>query len=151
MEVIKEIVERNLTQEQLFLVDVVVSGNKAGQKVTVIIDGDNGVTIDDCAALSRAVSSELETLETFAGPFVLNVSSPGLDHPIKLRRQYEKNVGRNVKVVLTDGEATIGKLLKIAEEKVVIEKKPENKKEESKTVELPLSEIVKTNVLVSFK
>ena len=84
--------------------------------------------------------------------YVLEVSSPGLDHPIKLKRQYAKNVGRKLSLKLMSGEEFKGKLVEVNETslEVLMEKKVQKKKEVEQ-VNVLLEEIEKAKVLVSFK
>jgi ribosome maturation factor RimP len=82
---------------------------------------------------------------------MLEVSTPGVDQPLKLKRQYHKNIGRKLKV--TTGQHILeGKLVDVGEEKIKLEQEfGEGKKKETKSIEIPFSEIDKTFVLVSFK
>lgn len=87
-----------------FLVDFRITTDN---RIFVAIDGDNGVVIDDCIALSRAIENSLNRDEE---DFELNVASAGLDMPLKLQRQYRKNVGRDIVVTTDDGEVLEGRL-----------------------------------------
>ena len=148
-EKIKELAEKSLVNPAHFLVDVVVSKHKPW-KFTVIVDGDQGITIDDCAALSRALNESLESQTP--DPYTLEVSTPGLDHPLKLIRQYRKNVGRGLKVVKKDKGIANGELKEVTEEKITIaEAIGQGKKTELKNIEIPFVEIEKAFVTVSFK
>ncbi len=151
VEEIRTIAEANLSPDK-FLVEVIVSAKKIPGRVLIIIDGDHGITIDDCADLSRIISKELDEREYFKQDnYLLEVSTPGLEHPLKLKRQYRKNTGRSVKVV--SKEATLeGKLKEVTDEKIVlVQETGAGKKKESREVEIPFSQIDKTFVLVSFK
>jgi ribosome maturation factor RimP len=98
--------------------------------IQVFVDGDEGVTIDRCVALNRSVYKQLEEGALFSGAdFSLEVSSPGLDEPLKLLRQYQKNIARNVEVVLKDGVKKEGKLESADDQGIVIEEKIGRKKE----------------------
>ena len=98
--------------------------------IQLFIDGDNGVTIDRCVALNRAIYTQLEENSLFAGAdFSLEVSSPGLDEPLKLLRQYQKNIGRNIEVILKDGVRKEGKLESATDLGIIIEEKIGKKKE----------------------
>jgi ribosome maturation factor RimP len=147
-EKIKELAEKSLTSPAHFLVDVVVSKHKP-MKITVIVDGDQGITIDDCAAVSRVLNDSIETL--IEELYSLEVSTPGLDHPLKMKRQYVKNKGRRLKVVLKDKEVVNGALKEVDEEKIVIDTESgKGKKVELKSIEIPFIEIEKAFVTVSF-
>src|SRR5712675_103177 len=148
-EKIKELAEKSLVNPAHFLVEVVVSKHKPW-KFTVIVDGDQGITIDDCAAVSRALNESLEI--EISDPYTLEVSTPGLDHPLKLKRQYKKNIGRGLKVVKKDKSIVNGVLKETDEEKISIETETgQGKKTELKNIEIPFTEIEKAFVTVSFK
>ena len=144
--------EAKLTTASHFVVDVIVSKHKL-MKVTVILDGDNGVTIDDCSKLSRAISAEIEEGGWIGDEnYTLEVGTPGLDHPLKLKRQYTKNIGRTVIIHQVNKNKLQGELIAVDENKVIlaIEVK-EGKKTQLKNIEILFSEIEKTLVTVSFK
>jgi ribosome maturation factor RimP len=150
-EEIKNVITRKLADPSQFLVDVIVKGHKGPKKILIIIDGDKGVTIDDCANLSREISKAFDDLQLFDDSYMLEVSTPGLDQPLRLARQYYKNIGRRIKVV-THQQAVEGKLVEVGEEKIKLEQEiGVAKHKETKVIELPFSEIDKTFVLVSFK
>ena len=97
--------------------------SKAGRRsvVRVVIDGDNGVTLDDVAAVSRALSEALDELDArepalLAGAYVLEVSSPGVDRPLTAPRHWRRSLGRLVTVHLQDGEPVTGRLLRADDE-----------------------------------
>jgi ribosome maturation factor RimP len=112
-----------------FLVDVRI---KPTNNVKVYIDGDQGIPIEKCVQLNRALYKKFEETALFPnGDFSLEVSSPGLDEPLKLHRQYKKNVGRQVEVVLQDGSKIEGRLLDVSEDGVIVEEtRGRNKKKE---------------------
>jgi len=150
-EEIKNIITRKLADPSQFLVDVIVKGHKGPKKVLIIVDSDKGVTIDDCANLSREISKAFDDLQLFDDSYMLEVSTPGLDQPLRLARQYYKNIGRRIKVV-THQQAVEGKLVEVGEEKIKLEQEiGAGKHKETKIIELPFLEIDKTFVLVSFK
>lgn len=153
---LKDFVEKvalsSLKDESYFIVDVIVKGVSGKTKILVLLDSDSGFNIDDCADLSRAISNEMEAEAIMDDPYVLEVSSPGLDHPLKLKRQYQKNVGRELKLVLTDSSIVKGKLIEVCENTIKFEKEvKEKKKIGSELVEINFDTIEKANVLVSFK
>lgn len=151
VEEIRKLAEENLSPDK-FVVDVLVSGKKLPRRVLVIIDGDEGVTIDDCADLSRILSKVFEDRAYFGDDnYLLEVSTPGLDHPLKFKRQYFKNTGRNLKVVTKDATKE-GKLKEVTDERIVlVQETGTGKKKETREIEIPFSEIEKTFVTVSFK
>lgn len=137
-------------QKDLFLVDVVSKGNGRGGKVIVLLDGDHGVGIDKCVDLSRKLSKFLDEDIDLIEPLTLEVSSAGLDHPLKLKRQYLKNVGKSVRVLRQDQSEVIGRLEKVEKESILIKTKG-SKKKPAEEVKIEFKNINKTIVLVSFK
>jgi ribosome maturation factor RimP len=136
-----------------FLVDVVFkSKNPHAQKLLVMVDGDQGISIDDCADLSRALSDWLDTQADLNTPFTLEVSTPGLDQPLKLERQYRKNIGRDVNVHGKNGALVTGKLTQVDLDGIIVAVIPKGaKKGELAPTKLPFADIEKTFVVVSFK
>ena len=151
-EYIKEWTQPLLDEKGLFLVDIVIPTNK--QKILVLVDGDEGVNIDDCASISRRLSHQLDEEELVEGGYTLEVSSPGLEFPLKLERQYIKNIGRQVKIKTQDGSEIIGGLSAVEKDLIRIEQQENQKnkkvKGKTKTIEVPFSEIKDTFVLVTF-
>ena len=150
---IKEAAEASLPQEDLFVVDVAVSDTPVRPKITVLADGEQGITIDQCATISRRINKRIE--ETFGEEvsYVLEVSSPGVDFPLTQPKQYQRNVGRSLKVKLQDGTEKTGKLEDVSENGIGLleETKQKGKKATYEPVQIPFGEIVKANVVISFK
>lgn len=149
---IRELAESHITDASHFVVDVVISKHKP-HKVSVFVDGDNGITIDHCSDLSRALSEDLDKLDLVKENYLLEVGTPGLDQPLKLKRQYVKNVGRGLKVVTKDKTIRQGKLI-AADDTLLnleIETVIKGRKKEINVVAIPYSEIEKAIVMVSFK
>lgn len=149
---IEALVTENIKDDTQFLVDVVISSKKGPTKILILLDGDNGVNIDDCAEISRAVGYHLEEQEIIDVKYTLEVSSPGVDYPLKTKRQYKKNIGREVKVTSNFDEEVKGVLKEVKEESILLEKEVKRgKKIELCEVEMPLQDIKKTIVQISFK
>ena len=105
--------------EDVFLVEARVN---PGNNIIVFLDADNGVTIDTCIRINRALYKQVEENALFPnGDFALEVSSPGIDEPLKLHRQYKKNIGRTVEVVLNDETKRQGKLTEVNNDEIIIE------------------------------
>ncbi|NER12689.1 ribosome assembly cofactor RimP [Leptobacterium flavescens] len=137
--------------KSLFLIDFTISSDN---KIRVIMDGDNGVTLDDCIKVSRHIEHNLDREEE---DFSLEVMSPGATEPIKHNRQYAKNVGRKLEVKTLENEKFEGTLVNVAEEGVKLEWKAREPKPVGKgkiTVvkekEIPFSDIVEARVKVIF-
>lgn len=134
-----------------FLVDVVAS-SKNLSKITIVVDGDAGVTIDECGEISRLLSGKLDELDFGTGRYVLEVTTPGLDQPLKLKRQYAKNVGRSLKVRRRDQSQVTGKLSQANEEGIVLlTETREGKVRQEQEVPILYQDIAKAFVIISFK
>jgi ribosome maturation factor RimP len=148
---IRRLAESKLANESQFVVDVVLSSRQGPRKVLIFLDGDQGVSIDDCADLSREMAQALDENNWISDNYTLEVSTAGIDQPLKLARQYKKNIGRRVRVKLKDASIE-GTLTGSDAEKIVLaEEIGTGKKKEVKTREIPFTEIEKTLVMVSFK
>ncbi len=146
-----ELTEASVVNSSLFLVEVVASA-KHLSKITVIVDGDQGVTIDDCTRISREISEKLDKMDLGIEHYVLEVSTPGLDHPLKLKRQFRKNVGRGLKVHRTDKSNVQGTLVQVTEDRIELKQEvKEGKLTIEKLQVVPFEEIERAFVMVSFK
>lgn len=149
---IRELVEEKLDEIGGFIVDIKIQPNS---KILVLIDKENGIVIKDCVQVSRHVESTLESehpevMETLG----LEVSSPGLDYPLKHHRQYVKNVGRKVNVKLNNDSEKTGTLLKVSDESIEIAeelRQKGKKKVEINNAEIPFTNIKETKIVISFK
>ncbi|WKK60304.1 MULTISPECIES: ribosome assembly cofactor RimP [unclassified Sphingobacterium] len=148
---VKELVlEKIADREDLFIVSIRFLKNGV---LEILLDGDNGIAIEDCVQVSRHVGYHLEEENVIDKAYRLEVSSPGIDTPLMLSRQYEKNVGRNVKVQMLDGTKREGKLLAAGDSSFNLEEvvKEKGKKAQLVEVEIPYDQIKETKVLISFK
>ncbi len=140
---ILELVNNALEGSDKFLVNLKITPDN---RIYVDIDGDNGVTIDDCIELSRAIESQLDRDEE---DFALDVSSAGADQPLKLIRQYRKNVGRDLEVVTIDGERAEGTLEDASDEGIVIRTQG-TKKQAPETLRFAYRDIKSARVAIKF-
>jgi len=139
------------TRKDLFLIDLKFS---AGDDITVILDGDNGVTLQDCLDASRAVEFNMDREEH---DFSLQVMSAGLSEPLSTPRQFNKNLGREIEVMLEDASTIEGELAKVDDEKITLVLRYRKPKEVGKgkvdveeEKEIPYSEIKKALVVIKF-
>jgi ribosome maturation factor RimP len=88
----------------VFIVDVVVRNERGGKLVQAFVDTDKGITVDECAEISRELGRCIEQENVIQTSYRLEVSSPGADKPVRLLRQYPRNVGRRFKVMLQGSE-----------------------------------------------
>jgi len=84
----------------LEVLEVLYEKKYDGMNLTIVIDKDGGVTIDDCEKLHRAIDAPLDELDPIEGSYTLNVSSPGLDRPLKTERDYKRNLNKDISVKL---------------------------------------------------
>ena len=145
---ISELITPALQQAEYFLEDVnlVTPGNH--RIVTVIVDGESALNLDQVTVASKLVS-ELMDEATFMGetPFTLEVTSPGIDRPLTLPRHFAKNVTRLLKVIKTDGIVVTGRITSNTDLDVtlsVVEKK------ETKEVVIALADIKRAVVEIEF-
>lgn len=144
---IRDKVTAILDGSALFLTDINI---KPTNNIKVFVDGDSGVTIDAVARLNRALHKQIEEAGWFPeGDFSLEVSSPGVDEPLKFFRQYIKNIGRKVSVTLADNTTKTGILKDATEERLILEETV-GKKKETVNSEIPFSEVIRTVVQVVF-
>lgn len=132
-----------------FLVEVRI---KPTNNVKVFIDGDEGVILSDLIQYNRKLYKDLEESALFpGGDFSLEVSSPGLDEPLKLFRQYKKNIGRYVDVTLNDASKVEGKLMSTTENGIVVETETgKGKKKEVKQETIEMDRIKSTKIQIKF-
>jgi len=135
--------------EDIFLVSVRI---KPTNNIKVFLDADTGLNIDKCVRINRAMYRTIEEEGWFPdGNFSLEVSSPGIDEPLKLIRQYIKNIGRNVEITLIDETKKEGKLLAVTQETITIEyTEGKNKKAVTLTKEIPFDKVKQTIVSIAF-
>jgi ribosome maturation factor RimP len=144
----------NLDSPDHFLVKVSVGLGKVQEaKVQVLIDSDSGITIDECAAYSRKLGGFLEENDLLEASYTLEVASPGLDFPLSGERQFRKNIGRLLVVDCVDGTRLEGKLETFGPPGIclLITEKGKGKKVQTREIMLPLDQIKKAKVTVSFK
>ncbi len=140
---ILELVNDAMEGTDKFLVNLKITPDN---RIFVDIDGDNGVTIDDCIAISRAVESQLDRDEE---DFELNVGSAGADMPLKLTRQYRRHIGRGLEVVMLDGERVDGTLREVSDDDILLIT-PGSKKQAPQEHRLAFRDIKSARVAIQF-
>lgn len=150
---IEEFLQPLLEDDKFFIVDIKVSLSRLNSKVTVLLDSDEGIMIDECTQISRNLGKELDNL--MPDKYTLEVSSPGIDFPLRSERMYRKNIGRVLKVVLNDGRELNGKLEGLANQQItLVEEKKRTGKAKNEPVEpinVSLENIKEAQVIISFK
>ena len=148
---VKELLEIALQEDKsIFLIDLTIT---LDNKINVVIDGDNGVTVKDCMRVSRAIEHNLDREEE---DFSLEVASAGAASPLVTPRQYKKNIGRKLEVE-TENTSYEGNLTITNDETITLEWKAREPKPVGKgkvtvqkKMEIPFSEIKKAKVVLKF-
>ncbi|MEO6288405.1 MAG: ribosome maturation factor [Ginsengibacter sp.] len=132
-----------------FLVDVKIN---PGNNIIVLLDADNGITIDKCTQVNKALYKYIEETEIFPdGNFSLEVSSPGVDEPLRLYRQYKKNIGREIRVELNDDSKKEGKLVEVNDNEIKVEEKKGKKNTQNiNLTAITFNQIKRTTVQITF-
>ena len=131
-----------------FVVEISV---RPTNNIKVFVDADQGAAIDQLSKINRALYKWVQENLFPNGDFSIEVSSPGLDEPLKLERQYHKNIGRLVEVLLKNGLKIEGKLLSISENEIVVEEeRGKGKKKELVQHIILKQEIKATKIQVKF-
>ncbi|MDG1475804.1 MAG: ribosome assembly cofactor RimP [Vicingaceae bacterium] len=146
------LIEEKLTENNCFLVELEIA---EGNKISIEIDSYEGVTVSDCVEISKVIDG---SLDREVEDFEMNVSSAGLDKPLRVIEQYKKNIGREVKVVPVDGLVVKGELAEVADEEIVVEytvkEKIEGRKKKETIVKqekIKFNNIKETTIIISFK
>jgi len=134
---------------EVFLISIKI---KPTNNIKVYLDADNGLPIDTCIKINRAMYKQIEELNWYPdGNFSLEVSSAGVDEPLKMTRQYLKNIGRNVEVILNDETRLEGKLASVDEQRIVVTyTEGKNKKATIVEKQIDTDNIKQIKVLVTF-
>jgi ribosome maturation factor RimP len=129
-----------------YLVDLNMRGEGGTTVLEVFVDTDKGITADECAEVSRSLSVEIERQSIFTGRYRIEVSSPGLERPLKLERQFRKNIGRQLRIITNaNSEPLTGILEEVTETSLTLSTG------EKESVPLVLKDIREAYVLPRFK
>lgn len=147
-EKIEALVRKAIEHTDIFITGIDV---KSGNRIFVFLDGDRGVSIDDCVEISRFIEA---SLDRNVEDFELQVSSHGLSSPLVLPRQFVKNIGKEVTVLMHDGRKLTGEILSADDVQFVLQEKKQKMKQndgnnQSLTVKYSETKQVKLNI--SFK
>lgn len=137
--IVENIVNEFLQDKDLFLVNTKITKDN---NITITIDGDKGVNIDNCIELNKHINSLLDRDKE---DYQLTVSSFGLEEYFTLLRQYKKNIGQNVELVLNSGEKLNGKLDSVTDQEDIV---LQVKKKQEKT-NIPFADITKARVILT--
>ncbi|MEO6131998.1 MAG: ribosome maturation factor RimP [Saprospiraceae bacterium] len=132
---------------EYYLVDMEITPSK---HISVYVDGDEGVSLDTCTQISRILESILDQEPTLGGIYELEVSSPGVNRPLRFPRQYLKHTGRTLKIDMMNGGIVEGALINTSHDMITIEVKPVDKKSKPETREIPFEDIKEAYVTIQF-
>ena len=110
-----------LNRRDVELVELVVSGSHRRQIVRIFVDRPDGITVDECAALSRDIADMLDTRDPIDGTYLLEVSSPGLTRPLKTNRDFERVAGKALRLVVDGLGVVVGTLLQVKADHLDVE------------------------------
>ncbi|MCK5700044.1 MAG: ribosome maturation factor RimP [Cyclobacteriaceae bacterium] len=146
------LVKQFIDNDEIFLVEVNIKGKPGNQKIQVFIDGDQYVDVDECSKISRKLSDELEGRDLIEGRYIIEVSSPGVNKPLKLIRQYPKHIGRELEVITRNKKKYQGALLGVIDEEIEISIKSSKIKKElnSESLKFALGDIEEAKVVLRF-
>jgi ribosome maturation factor RimP len=138
-----------LLVDDIFLVSIKV---KPTNNYKIYLDADGGLGIEKCIKINRALYKQIEEMGMYPdGDFSLEVSSPGVDEPLKLLRQYKKNINRTVEVTMADDEKKEGVLKEVTEDSITIEQvEGKGKKAVVLQTVIEFAAIKQTKVLIKF-
>ncbi|MGX1886378.1 ribosome maturation factor RimP [Streptomyces sp. NPDC055287] len=119
---LRALLEPLVSAEGLDLEDIEVSRAGRRRQLRIVVDSDEGVELDACAELSRAVSEKLDETDAMGeGEYVLEVSSPGADRPLSEHRHYVRATGRLAKLTLNDSTELVARILTVDDEGLDLE------------------------------
>jgi ribosome maturation factor RimP len=124
-----------------YLEDVTITSAGRRSMLTIIVDGDTHLSLDQVTSATKAISEIVESLQSLGDtPFTLEVTSPGLDRPLTKPRHWRKNIDRLVKVVLLDGKEIKGRIKAVSEDSATVDQS-----------EINFTEIKRASLEVEFK
>jgi ribosome maturation factor RimP len=132
------LVEPVLNEENFELVELKLSQYKRNNRLQFYVDSDNGVTIDDCVRLTKLIEPHLEKSNLFSYRYIIEISSPGLDRPLKTAADFKRRIGEEIRVFFNNDELPPleGKLTYADDERIEILKDDNKETVELKTVRL---------------
>ncbi len=140
-----ELANPAIDNTDMFIVDVRISKDN---RISLVIDSDSGVKIQDCINVSRAIEGNLDREKE---DFELNVMSFGVGEPLVLKRQYKKNISREIRVIYNDSQVIEGELAEVNDDYIIVRPKPKNKKDKIEDINIAYQNIKEAKIIVSFK
>lgn len=151
-EKVESILNPTLEENHLFLVDLKI--NNSSGAIKVFIDKIPAITIDECVLVSRTLERKLNEEFNFSEKYSLEVSSPGLEQPFRVKNQYLQYIGRPVEIVVDEGKKITGNIDSLIENKLFVwidtPKKSNKKQTESEKIEIAFDKIKSTKPYIKF-
>jgi ribosome maturation factor RimP len=145
---IKEIIEPVLQEERAELIDIMYRPEAIGKVLRLLVDKEGGIQLADCSRLNEKIGQALDESDIMTERYVLEVDSPGIDRPFKTKRDYERAMGRIVRVTLSerilDKKEYVAKLQEVTDTGVKIEVKKKG------IIEVPFEKIVRAREEIEF-
>lgn len=145
---IKEIIQPILQEEDAELVDMIYRREAGRQVLRLLVDKEGGIALSDCVKLNESISQVLDESDVITESYVIEVDSPGIDRPFKVKRDYERAKGRLVRVTLNgailDKKEYIGRLKEISEGYIKVDVKKKG------VIDIPFEKIVRARQEVEF-
>ncbi len=127
-----EVVSSYCEGSEYFLVDIHATPTS---NITVFVDGVANITIQKCAEISRHLEQFLESSGLVGEKYILEVSSPGMDSPLRVQQQYDKSIGKEVEILMLNGDKNIGTLTGYDDAQLFLDKKIQGKNKKEQIVE----------------
>jgi ribosome maturation factor RimP len=151
---IHELASQVAEDEGLELVSVDILGTGRRTMLKVVVDKEGGVTVGDCEKMSRSLEALLDVEDPIKGPYVLEVSSPGLDRPLLTQADFERNIEKLARIVtsekINNQTFFIGRIIDVGEGWIRLKIEKKGAKEESKDIFIPMDKISKARLEIEF-
>ena len=145
---ITELADSVAGQYGVDIVDVELAGSSGKPLIRIFIDKENGVTLDDCGKFSRALSALFDVEDPIPTSYILEVSSPGLDRPLKVIRDFERSIGKLVRIVtrtkIDEQYVFTGRLTRVEGENIILSF-------DDKEMEIPFDQISRARLEIELK
>lgn len=143
---ISAIAENQVAGSQLFIIEINFRGNERNRIIEIFVDGEHNISADDLAGLSRNINEKIEEENLFKGTYRLDVSTPGVDRPLKFFKQYHKHINRKFELQYQSGGDSIkinARLTSVEDDDLIFS-------HNGKLIKINYNDIINAKVLISF-